>query len=137
MKIRGVDHLGIACRSAADAERLYAGALGLPVVARETLEDMKLRVVKVKAGETVLELLEPMEGEAVISKFLASRGEGLHHVCFDVEDVRAAAAELRARGYETVWDEPRRGAGGRTVHFLKPRGTAGVLIELSQPTGAP
>ena len=133
MKIGKLDHLGLACRSAEAAEKLYAGALGLPVVHRETLEAMKLKVVKVRSGESVLELLEPLPGEEVVSKFLASRGEGIHHVCFAVEDVAAATAELVAKGYRPVWPAPRPGAEGKLVNFLRPQETFGVLIELAQP----
>lgn len=131
--IRKIDHIGIACRDAAKAEAFYSGVLGLPVVARETLDAMRLRVVKVRASEIVLELLEPLPGEDVVSKFLAKNGEGMHHVCFEVGDVAAATAELKAKGYTPVWDEPRVGAGGHLVNFLKPKETGGVLIELSQP----
>jgi methylmalonyl-CoA/ethylmalonyl-CoA epimerase len=131
VKIGRIDHLGFACRSAEATARFYAEVLGLAVVARETLEEMKLRVVKMQAGESVLELLEPLEGEAVVSKFLAERGEGFHHVCFEVDDVRAATAELRAKGLRPLWDEPRRGAGGRWVQFLRPKEAHGVLVELS------
>ena len=133
MKIRKIEHIGLACRSTEDAERFYSGLLGLPVVARETLEDQKLRVVKVAAGESVLELLQPLDGETVITKFLATRGEGVHHVCFEVEDVVEATAELRAKGCTPLWDEPRPGAGGRRVNFLRPKDAHGVLIELNQP----
>jgi methylmalonyl-CoA epimerase len=132
MKIGKIDHLGLACRSAEAAEKLYAGALGLPVVHRETLDAMKLKVVKIRTGESVLELLEPLPGEDVVSKFLASRGEGIHHVCFQVEDVAAATAELKAKGYTPVWPQPRKGAEGKWVNFLKPKETFGTLIELSQ-----
>jgi methylmalonyl-CoA/ethylmalonyl-CoA epimerase len=132
MKIGKIDHLGLACRSADAAEKLYAGALGMPVTHRETLEAMKLKVVKLRTGESVIELLEPLPGEDVVSKFLASRGEGIHHVCFEVEDVAAATVELKAKGYTPVWPEPRKGAEGRIVNFLRPKETFGVLIELSQ-----
>ncbi len=132
MKIGKIDHLGLACRSAEAAENFYAGVLGLPVVHRETLDVLKLKVVKVRSGESVLELLEPLPGEDVITKFLATRGEGIHHVCFVVEDVAAATAELSAKGYTPVWPAPRPGAEGRIVNFLRPRETFGVLIELSE-----
>jgi methylmalonyl-CoA/ethylmalonyl-CoA epimerase len=132
MKIGKIDHLGLACRSAEAAEKFYAGALGLPVVHRETLEAMKLKVVKIRSGESVLELLEPLPGEDVVSKFLAGRGEGIHHICFAVEDVAAATAELRAKGYTPVWPEPRRGSEGKLVNFLRPKETFGTLIELAQ-----
>jgi methylmalonyl-CoA/ethylmalonyl-CoA epimerase len=136
MKILKIEHLGLACRSAEAAARFYADVLGLPVVARETLVDMKLKVVKVQSGESVLELLEPLEGEPVISKFLASKGEGIHHVCLAVEDLRGAIRELKAKGYTPLWEEPRVGAGGRWVTFLRPKETFGVLIELNQEPGS-
>jgi methylmalonyl-CoA/ethylmalonyl-CoA epimerase len=132
VNVRKIEHLGIACRSAEQAAAFYSGVLGLPEVSRETLADLKLKVIKVRAGESVLELLEPLEGEAVISKFLASRGEGIHHVCFEVDDVREAARELRAKGYQALWEEPKPGAGGRLVNFLRPKETFGVLVELNQ-----
>src|SRR5438128_1248823 len=107
MKILRIEHLGLACRSADASAKFYADILGLPVVARETLTEMKLKVVKVRSGESVLELLEPLEGEPVISKFLASKGEGIHHVCFEVEDIRGAIRELKEKGYAPLWEEPK------------------------------
>jgi methylmalonyl-CoA/ethylmalonyl-CoA epimerase len=130
MNVRRIDHLGLAVRSVEAAERFYAGALGLPVAHRETLADMKLKVVKLRAGDSVLELLEPLPGEDVVSRFLSERGEGFHHVCLEVDDVRAATAELASRGYRPVWPEPRSGAEGRRVNFLRPKETFGTLIEL-------
>jgi methylmalonyl-CoA/ethylmalonyl-CoA epimerase len=135
MKIRKIEHLGLACRSAEAAAKFYSEVLGLPVVSRETIEDMKLKVVKVQTGESVLELLEPMEGEPVISKFLAGRGEGIHHICLEVEDIREAIKELKAKGFSPLWDEPKVGAGGKWVTFLRPKDTFGVLLELNQDRG--
>ena len=134
MKIRKIDHIGIGVPSLEEALKLYRDVLGLPVADMEILGDMKLKVIKVKAGDTVLELLEPLAGETVISKFLATRGGGIHHVCFEVDDVRGATMELAAKGYEPLWPEPRRGAGNRLVNFLRPKKTLGVLIEINQPT---
>ena len=132
MKIKKIEHLGMACKSAEAAAKFYVEVLGLPVVSREILDDLKLKVVKVKTGESVLELLEPMDGEPVISKFLATRGEGLHHVCLSVENIREAIRELKAKGYRPLWDEPKVGAGGKWVTFLRPKDTFGVLLELNQ-----
>lgn len=132
MKIRKIEHLGMACRSAEAAAKFYTEVLGLPVVSREELPDMKLQVVKVRVGESVLELLEPQAGEPVISKFLGSRGEGIHHVCLEVEDIREAIRELKEKGYSPLWDEPKVGAGGKWVTFLRPKDTFGVLLELNQ-----
>ncbi len=133
MKITKLEHVGIAVTSLAQAETLYKEVLGLPVVERETLRDRKLNVLKLKAGETVLELLEAQPGEDVISKFIAARGPGIHHLCFEVEDIDAATEELKAKGYTTLHPKARPGAGHALVNFLKPKETLGVLIELNQP----
>jgi methylmalonyl-CoA/ethylmalonyl-CoA epimerase len=135
MKILKIEHLGLACRSAEAAAKFYSEVLGLPVVSRETIEDMKLKVVKVQTGESVLELLEPMAGETVMTKFLDGRGEGIHHVCLEVEDIREAIKELKAKGFNPLWDEPRVGAGGKWVTFLRPKEAFGVLLELNQDRG--
>jgi methylmalonyl-CoA epimerase len=133
MKITKIEHIGIACASAAKAEGFYRDVLGLPVVSREEIPHMKLHVVKVRASEVVLELLEPQAGEEVISKFLAKSGEGIHHICFEVENVDEATAYLKAKGYTPVWEKPQAGAGGKRVNFLRPKETGGVLIEINEP----
>jgi methylmalonyl-CoA/ethylmalonyl-CoA epimerase len=133
MKVLKLEHLGIGVPDLEEALKLYRDAIGLPVADIEILGDMKLKVIKVKVGETVLELLEPLPGETVISKFLAERRGGVHHVCFEVDDVAAATKEMAAKGYEPLWPAPRPGAGGRLVNFLKPKQTGGVLIEFNQP----
>jgi len=130
--IRKIEHIGIACRSVEKAEAFYHGVLGLPVVSRETVDSMKLRVVKIQASEVVLELLEPQAGEEVIRKFLAKNGEGIHHLCFEVEDVAGAMRALKAKGYTPLWEEPKVGAGGRRVNFLRPKETGGVLLEINE-----
>lgn len=132
MNIRKIEHLGIACRDVEKVAGFYSQVLGLPIVSRETIEAMHLKVIKVRTGESVLELLEPLEGESVIRTFLDKKGEGFHHVCFEVEDVRAATGELKANGLIPIWEEPKVGAGGRRVNFLRPGQTFGVLIELNQ-----
>jgi methylmalonyl-CoA/ethylmalonyl-CoA epimerase len=135
VKILKIEHLGIACRSAEAAAKFYSEILGLPIVSREIIPDMMLKVVKVKVGESVLELLQPQDGEAVVSKFLGTRGEGIHHICLEVEDIREAIRDLKAKGYAALWDEPRVGAGGKWVTFLRPKDTFGVLLELNQDRG--
>ncbi len=132
MDIQKIEHVGMACHSLEKAAHFYGTVLGLPIVDREVLAEMRLHVCKVQVGETVLELLEPMEGETVISKFLQERGEGFHHLCFAVEDIHKAIASLVSQGYRPVWEEPRIGAGGKWVNFLRPKDTHGVLLELNQ-----
>ncbi len=132
MDIQKIEHVGMACRNLETAAHFYGKVLGLPIVDEETLSEMKLRVCKVQVGETVLELLEPMEGETILSKFLQERGEGVHHICFAVENLREAMKTLVSQGYTPVWEEPRVGAGGKWVNFLRPKETHGVLLELNQ-----
>lgn len=133
MKIRKIEHVGIATKDAAKARDFYVGTLGLAAVSDERHEAMKLRIVKIRVGETVLELVEPLAGETAVRKFIETRGEGVHHVCFEVDDVKGATAEAHAKGCRVLWPEPRTGAGGKPVNFLHPSSSFGVLIEFNQP----
>jgi methylmalonyl-CoA epimerase len=127
-----IDHIGVAVRSIDEAAKLFAGALGGKVVHREVVAHMKLKICKIELGGVIVELLEPAEaGEETVSKFLAKRGEGIHHVCYAVPDLEAAVAKLSAKGYKPIWDRPRKGASGKLVTFLHPKDTHGVLIELT------
>ncbi|MBI3680468.1 MAG: methylmalonyl-CoA epimerase [Acidobacteria bacterium] len=126
-----IDHLGIAVRSIEDALRFYSGQLGMTVAARETVEHENVRVAMLPAGESRLELLEPVNADSAIGKFLDKRGEGLHHVALRVPDLEAAAEKLRTQGAR-ILDEPRRGAGGHLYLFVHPASTGGVLLELIQ-----
>ena len=124
-----LDHLGIAVRSLADAKVLYE-KLGLAISPEEVVAGENVRVVMVPVGETRLELLEPTSGDSVIAKFIANRGEGLHHISIRVPDLKAAVQKLKAEGTRLVWDEINIGAGGHRYIFLHPSSTSGVLIEL-------
>jgi methylmalonyl-CoA/ethylmalonyl-CoA epimerase len=128
-----LDHIGVAVRDIAQAEKLFVSALGGRVAHRETVAHMKLRVCKIELGGATVELLQPgEEGEETISKFLAKRGEGIHHICYEVDDLQAAQQALAAQGYRPIWEQPRMGSSRKLVTFLHPRDTHGVLIELSQ-----
>jgi len=124
-----LDHLGIAVRSLADAKVLYE-KLGLAISPEEVVAGENVRVVMVPVGETRLELLEPTSGDSVIAKFIAKRGEGLHHISIRVPDLKAAVQKLQAEGTRLVSDEIKTGAGGQRYIFLHPSSTSGVLIEL-------
>ncbi len=91
---------------------------------------MKVRVAKLNAGNTVIELIEPLPGNENVAKFIEKRGEGIHHLCFEVADIVQATDELKEKGYTPVYPEPQVGAGGHRVNFLNLKDTAGVLIEL-------
>ncbi len=101
----------------------------------EEVPSEKVRVAFLPVEGTSIELLEPIGPESPVAAFIAKRGEGMHHLCFRVADIRAAMAELKAEGFEVLADEPRRGAHGCLVCFVHPRSAGGVLVELSQPGG--
>lgn len=126
-----IDHLGIAVRSLDQALAFYRDQLGLDVSIRETVAQEKVNVAMLPVGEPRIELLEPTETESVIGKFLAKRGEGLHHVALKVSDLKSAVEKLRASGARLL-NEPRAGAGGHLYVFVHPSSTGGVLIELIQ-----
>ncbi len=127
-----LDHIGIAVRSLDAAVTLYTRAFGARLVHREDLAGEHARLAFVDAGGVLLELLEPLGEEGALARFLGSRGEGLHHLAFEVEDLTRAAQDLVAAGHRPVDPEPRRGSRGRLVTFLHPSTTHGVLIEIVQ-----
>jgi methylmalonyl-CoA epimerase len=132
-----IDHIGIAVHSLDDGAKLYGDGIGLPRLGVERVEDQGVDVLKLDTGNTHIELLQPCEpGVGPIGKFLEKRGPGIHHICFRVPDIRAAAANLRALGYRTLSDEPTPGADDCLVMFLHPKDAGGTLIELSQPAAA-
>jgi methylmalonyl-CoA epimerase len=124
-----IDHLGIAVRSLAAAKGIYE-KLGLSVSPEETVEQEKVRLVMVPVGESRLELLEPTSEDSTIAKFIAKRGEGLHHVCMRVPDLVAAVARLKRDGVRLVSEEIKVGAGGHRYVFVHPASAGGVLLEL-------
>jgi len=124
-----LDHLGIAVKSLAAAKQIYE-TLGLKVSPEETLEHEKVRLVMVPVGDTRLELLEPTSDDSTIAKFMAKRGEGLHHVSLRVPDLEAAIKKLKDRGARLVSDQIGTGAGGHRYVFVHPASAGGVLLEL-------
>jgi methylmalonyl-CoA epimerase len=124
-----IDHIGIAVKSLSDAKAIYE-KLGLEVSPEELVGEERVRLVMVPVGESRLELLEPTSEDSVIGKFLAKRGEGLHHVCLRVPDLARAVASLKQHGIRLVSQEIKIGAGGHRYVFVHPSGTGGVLLEL-------
>ena len=124
-----IDHLGIAVKSLAAAKGIYE-KLGLSVSAEETVEQEKVRLVIVPVGESRLELLEATSEDSTIAKFIAKRGEGLHHVCMRVPNLLAAVAKLKKDGVRLVSEEIKVGAGGHRYVFVHPSSAGGVLLEL-------
>jgi methylmalonyl-CoA epimerase len=124
-----IDHLGIAVKSLATAKGIYE-KLGLPISAEETVAQEKVRVAMVPVGESRLELMEATSEDSTIAKFIAKRGEGLHHVCLRVSDLSAVVAKLKSDGVRLVSEEIKTGAGGHRYAFVHPQSTGGVLLEL-------
>jgi methylmalonyl-CoA epimerase len=124
-----IDHLGIAVKSLASAKSIYE-KLGLNISPEETVEQEKVRLVMVAVGESRLELLEATSEDSTIAKFIAKRGEGLHHVCLRVPELTAAVARLKNDGVRLVSEEIKIGAGGHRYVFVHPSSTGGVLLEL-------
>jgi len=127
-----IDHVGIAVKSIAEAARLYVAGLGLELERIETVSEQGVKVGFLPLGESEIELLEPLSAESAVAQFLEKRGEGLHHLCIEVPDIRAAMARLREQGARLLSEEPSQGAGGSLVAFVHPRSANGVLLELSQ-----
>ena len=124
-----IDHLGIAVKSLAAAKTIYE-KLGLTLSPEETVEAEQVRLVMVPLGESRLELLEPTSENSAIAKFLAKRGEGLHHVSLRVPNLVATVDRLKKDGVRLVSDEIKIGAGGHRYVFVHPSSAGGVLLEL-------
>ena len=124
-----IDHIGVAVKSLATAKVIYE-KLGLSLAPEETVEAEQVRVVMVPLGESRIELLEPTSENSVIAKFIAKRGEGLHHVSLRVPDLEATVERLKKDGVRLVSDEIKIGAGGHRYVFVHPSGAGGVLLEL-------
>lgn len=137
MKPKGIAHLGIAVRNIDAALSFWRDALGLEHESTKELPERGLRVAFLRAGETLVELLEPLHERSEISTFLDKRGEGIHHVCFEVDDIRAKIADVQSKGVRMVSPEPSIGAEGLPVAFMHPKSCNGVLAELLESAPAP
>jgi methylmalonyl-CoA epimerase len=124
-----IDHLGIAVKSLAAAKSIYE-KLGLVVSPEEEVEHEQVRLVMIPVGESRLELLEATSENSTIARFIAKRGEGLHHVCLKVPDLLSAVDRLKTDGVRLVSEEIKIGAGGHKYIFVHPASTGGVLLEL-------
>ena len=126
-----LDHVGVAVSSIDSALGIYR-ALGLSELKREVVPGQKVTVAFLPVGESRIELLEPTSADSPVAKFLEKRGGGVHHLCFAVEDLEGALADLSRRGFRLIHANPVPGADGKRVAFLHPEAGGGVLIELSE-----
>ena len=132
MKIIGIDHIGIAVKEIGKAAGFYENVLGLPIAGEEAIADRQLKIAFLETGNARLELIEPTSDDSTIAKFLANRGEGIHHFCLLVDDIEQALQEMSQKGYRLIDETPRQGAEGSKIAFVHPSTAGGVLIELKQ-----
>jgi methylmalonyl-CoA epimerase len=129
-----IHHVGVVVRDLEQAYGFWRDLLGLPVHKVQTVVDQDVRAALLTIGESEIELLQPLSDKSGIGKFLARRGEGLHHLCFETDDVQAELDAARAKGIRLIDEKPRPGLAGM-ICFLHPAATRGVLVEYAQPFG--
>lgn len=127
-----LEHIGIAVKSLSDSEPLFEKLLNTPPYKRETVTDQMVITSFFQTGDTKVELLEATADDSAITKFIDKRGEGIHHIAFEVEDIRAEMNRLKEAGFHLLRDEPSIGADNKWVCFIHPKSANGVLIEICQ-----
>lgn len=131
MKIKRIDHISIVAHDLEEVVALYQDVLGLPLARIEEVPEQGVRIAFFPVGESEIEILEPIDKTCGgVAACLEKRGECMHHLCFEVEDIESALRELGERGIRLVDEEPKVGSGGQKIAFLHPKSTHGVLIEL-------
>jgi methylmalonyl-CoA/ethylmalonyl-CoA epimerase len=127
-----IEHIGIAVKDLNQSIPVYEALLNTPCYKTEEVSSEKVKTAFFAIGENKIELLESTDPEGVIAKYIAKKGEGIHHIAYAVEDIRAEMKRLAEAGFELLDTEPKRGADNKLVCFLHPKGTNGVLVELCQ-----
>jgi methylmalonyl-CoA/ethylmalonyl-CoA epimerase len=127
-----LNHIGIAVKSIDERLKIWRDILGFRVESIEEVPEQKVRVAMLDAGPLTIELLEPLASDSPIQRFIDKRGEGLHHLSFSVDDIKAKIEELKKRNLKMIDEVPRQGAHGFSIAFIHPSSTGSVLIELSQ-----
>ena len=133
-KVICVDHVGIACKDLDVSKKFYTEVLGLECTGEETVEEQGAKTVFIKCGETLLELLVDVtaNGDGPIGRYIAKNGQGIQHVALRVDDIKAAIADVQAKGGRMIDKEPRGGAGGMDIAFVHPK-SVGILLERCAP----
>lgn len=130
--MKKVDHIGIAVASLDESISLYTEQLGMTHVKTELVKSQGVNVAFIDAGNIKIELLEPTSPDSPIAKFIASRGQGIHHIAYSVEHIEDRIADMKERGIQMINEIPKPGAGGARVVFMHPKSTGGVLMELCE-----
>jgi methylmalonyl-CoA/ethylmalonyl-CoA epimerase len=127
-----IDHLGIAVANLENSLNIFKNILGMECTGEEVVEEQNVKVAFLPVGESELELLESTSPDGSIAKFIEKKGEGIHHIAFEVDDLEAKLEELEKEGVRLIDKKPRYGAGGARIAFLHPKSTNGILIELCE-----
>jgi methylmalonyl-CoA/ethylmalonyl-CoA epimerase len=130
--MRKIEHIGIAVKNLEQSNQLFSALLNTPPYKQERVESEGVITSFFKVGENKIELLEASSAESPIAKFIEKKGEGIHHIAYDVEDIYAEMQRLEQEGFVLLSKEPKKGADNKLVCFLHPRSTNGVLVELCQ-----
>lgn len=132
MKVKHIDHIGIAVKGLDQASAFYRDILGLEIKGVENVAEQKVNVAFIPITDSEVELLESTEADGPVAKFIEARGEGVQHIAFRVENLEEALAELKAKGIRLIDQSPRKGAGGAKIAFIHPKETNGVLVEICE-----
>ena len=127
-----IEHIGIAVKNISESVKLFEALLDIPSYKTEVVESEKVTTAFFKMGESKIELLEASSPESAIAKFVEARGEGLHHIAFEVENIEQEMARLKEKGFQLLREKPFRGADNKMVCFIHPKSCNGVLVELCQ-----
>ncbi len=131
MKIKRIAHLGVVVKDLEEALKFFTDSLPLDMTHTEDYQGMKIGFIPV--GDSSVELLQDVSGSSAIKKYLDNKGEGIHHIAFEVDDIHAAVEELKAKGVRLIDEIPREGAHGMSIAFIHPKESHGILMELVQP----
>jgi len=135
MRNKKVEHIGIAVKNLDETMSFYDDVLGLEKLSVETVESQGVNIAFFKTGETKIELLEPINDDSPIAKFIDKRSEGIHHMAIEVEDIEAKIEDMKEKGAKFIGNKPTEGADDMKVIFVHPKSTNGVLLELCEPIG--
>jgi methylmalonyl-CoA/ethylmalonyl-CoA epimerase len=132
MKVKHIDHIGVAVKDLGQAGKFYTDVLGIDIKEEEVVADQKVKVAFLPITDSELELLESTEPDGPVAKYIAKNGEGVQHIAFRVENIEEALEEMKAKGIRLIDEKPRLGAGGAQIAFIHPKETNGVLVEICQ-----
>jgi methylmalonyl-CoA/ethylmalonyl-CoA epimerase len=130
--MKKIEHIGIAVKNLAEAEKTYTALLGIAPYKREAVESEYVTTSFFKVGETKIELLEATSPESAIAKFIEKKGEGIHHIAYAVTDIHAEMKRLKEQGFVLLNEAPKKGADNKLICFVHPKNAGGVLTELCQ-----